>query len=185
MSKLFPTIDSVHTVVLDFDGVFTDNKVWVDRDGRESVRCDRADGLAFDMVRAFQKQGKLNVEFLVLSKEPNSVVQTRAQKLKLDCRHGIGNKLAFIRENLAGRFPTETDMFSGLICLGNDLNDIPLMRCAGYSVAPADAHPKVKEIAHLILDQKGGEGFVRAFIERLLGINELPKEELDELISHC
>lgn len=185
MSKTFPTMNSVHTVVLDFDGVFTDNKVWVDREGCESVRCDRADGLAFDMVRAFQKQGKLNVEFLVLSKEPNPVVQARAQKLKLDCRHGIGNKLAFMRENLVSRFPMNPDVFSGLICLGNDLNDIPLMRCAGYAVAPTDAHPKVKEVAHLVLEQKGGEGFVRAFIERLLGINELTKEELDELISHC
>jgi len=41
----------LHTIVFDFDGVFTDNKVWVDRDGRESVRCDRADGLALDFLR--------------------------------------------------------------------------------------------------------------------------------------
>lgn len=185
MPKSFPSIEVIHTVILDFDGVFTDNKVWVDGDGREMVRCDRADGLAFDMVRAFKKQGKLDAEFLILSKEPNPVVLARAQKLKLDCRHGISDKLAFIREYLAIRFPSNPDSFSGLVCLGNDLNDLPLMRQAGYSVAPGDAHLKVKEVADLVLNQKGGEGFVRSFVELLLGINKLTKEKLDELISNC
>ncbi len=90
MPKPFPALAAIHTVAFDFDGVFTDNKVWVDQDGRESVRCDRGDGLAFDLVRAFQKRGKLNAEFFILSKEPNPVVLGRARKLKLDCHHGIG-----------------------------------------------------------------------------------------------
>ncbi len=183
--KPFPAMAAIHTVAFDFDGVFTDNKVWVDQDGRESVRCDRGDGLAFDLVRSFQKRGKLNAEFFILSKEPNPVVLGRARKLKLDCRHGIRDKLTFMREYLATRFPSNPDSFAGLVYLGNDLNDLPLMRHAGYTVAPADAHPKVQEIAHLVLEQRGGEGFVRAFIERLLGIDHLTKEEIDELISNC
>ena len=69
MPKPLPPLAAIHTVAFDFDGVFTDNKVWVDQDGRESVRCDRGDGLAFDLVRAFQLRGKLNAEFLILSKE--------------------------------------------------------------------------------------------------------------------
>ncbi len=64
MKKPLPALETIHTVVFDFDGVFTDNKVWVDQDGRESVRCDRADGLALDLVPAFQRQGKLQAEFL-------------------------------------------------------------------------------------------------------------------------
>jgi hypothetical protein len=42
--KPFPAMEAIHTVAFDFDGVFTDNKVWVDQDGRESVRCDRGVG---------------------------------------------------------------------------------------------------------------------------------------------
>lgn len=185
MPKPFPNLADVHTVAFDFDGVFTDNKVWVDQDGRESVRCDRGDGLAFDFVRAFQRQGKLNAEFFILSKEANPVVLARARKLKLDCHHGVGNKLAFMKEYLKKRFPLVPDSFSGLIYVGNDLNDLPLMQYAGYSVAPIDAHPRVQEMAHLVLEQRGGEGFVRAFIERLLGINQLSKDEVNELVSNC
>ena len=183
--KPFPDISAIHTVAFDFDGVFTDNKVWVDQDGRESVRCDRGDGLAFDLVRAFQRRGRLSMEFFILSKEGNSVVLARARKLKLDCQHGIGDKLGFMTEYLSARFPDKPNSFSGLVYLGNDLNDLPLMRHAGYAVVPADAHPRVKEVAHLVMDQRGGEGFVRAFIERLLGVNQLTEEEIDELVSDC
>ena len=185
MPKPFPTLKDIHTVAFDFDGVFTDNKVWVDQDGRESVRCDRADGLAIGLVRAYQKQGKLDAEFFILSKETNPIVLARAKKLKLDCRYGVDDKLTFIREYLATRFPSRPDSLEGLVYLGNDLNDLPLMRHAGYVVAPADAHPMAQKIAHLVLEQRGGEGFVRAFIERLLNINQLSKEEIDELISDC
>ena len=185
MHKPLPALETIHTVVFDFDGVFTDNKVWVDQDGRESVRCDRADGLALDLVRAFQRRGKLDAELFILSKESNPVVLARARKLQLECHHGIGDKLTFIRKYLATRFPSNPDSLAGLVCLGNDLNDLPLMRQAGYAVAPSDAHPKVQESAHLVLEQPGGQGFVRAFIERMLGIDQLTEEEIDELISHC
>jgi YrbI family 3-deoxy-D-manno-octulosonate 8-phosphate phosphatase len=183
LPKPLPALDSVHTVVLDFDGVLTDNKVWVDQDGRESVRCDRGDGLAFDIVRAFQKRGTLRATFMIVSKEPNPVVLARAKKLKIECHHGVSDKLGFIRDYLSKQYPALSEPFAGVVYLGNDLNDLPLMRRSGFAVAPADAHPRVKEISHLVLEQRGGDGFFRAFIERLLGINELTGEQLDELIS--
>ena len=185
MPKPFPALAAIHTVAFDFDGIFTDNKVWVDQEGREIVRCDRGDGLAFDLIRAYRQHGKLNAEFFILSKESNPVVLARARKLKLDCHHNIRDKLTFMQEYLSTRFPLSPDSFAGLVYLGNDLNDLPLMRHAGYAVVPADAHSKVRAIAHLILEQRGGEGFVRAFIERLLGIDQLTEEEIDELISDC
>ena len=185
MPKSPPDLMSIHTVAFDFDGVFTDNKVWVDQNGIESVRCDRGDGLAFDIVRALQKEGKLNIEFFILSKEPNPVVLARAKKLKLKCHHGISNKLSYMHDYLSNKLPYSTDYFSGLVYFGNDLNDLPLMRKSGYAVAPADAHTRVLAIADLVLNERGGEGCVRSFIEKLLGIDKLTEEELDELISNC
>lgn len=185
MRKPYPALETIHTVALDFDGVLTDNKVWTDQDGRESVRCDRGDGLAFDLVRVFQRRGQLQAKFFILSKESNPVVLSRAKKLRVECHHGVRDKLTFMREYLAAQYPSKQDPFSGLVYLGNDLNDLPVMRRCGYAVAPADAHPKVKEVAQRVLEQRGGEGFVRAFVEQLLGINELTGEQVDELISDC
>lgn len=178
-----PLLDGIHTVAFDFDGVFTDNKVWVDQDGRESVRCDRGDGLAFDLVRAFKKRHRLEAEFFILSKEANPVVIARAKKMRLDCHHGIHDKLQFMSDYLASRFPGHADPFAGLVYLGNDLNDVPLLRRVGYGVAPADAHPLVREIVNLVMPERGGKGFVRAFIEQLLDVNHLSEREIDELIS--
>lgn len=185
MSRPVPALETIHTIAFDFDGVLTDNKVWVDQDGRESVRCDRSDGLAFDLVRAFKRQGKLDAEFFVLSKETNPVVLERTRKLQLSCHHCVGDKLAFMKEYLENRFASRHDRFSGLVYLGNDLNDLPLMRHAGYAVAPEDAHPLVRKISHLVIQRRSGEGFVRAFVEQLLGLDKLNEDQIDELISNC
>ena len=55
--KKLPDWRDLHTIVFDFDGVFTDNKVWVDQNGVESVRCDRGDGLGFD-IHSFEPDGR-------------------------------------------------------------------------------------------------------------------------------
>lgn len=185
MYKQLPELSDIHTVAFDFDGVFTDNKVWVDKNGIESVRCDRGDGLAFDLVRAFEKSGKLKIDFFILSKEPNPVVLSRAKKLKLECHHGISDKLSFMEKYLKAQIPDSTNPFKGLIYFGNDLNDLPLMRRAGFGVAPSDAHPMVQTVANYVLEQRGGEGCVRTFVEQLLGIENMSEEKLDELISNC
>ena len=185
MIKSFPPLTAVHTAAFDFDGVFTDNKVWIDQDGKESVCCDRADGLAFDMVRSFQRRKKISIDFFILSKEHNPVVISRAKKLQLPCYHGITNKVHFMEEYFASKLPQVLDPFAGLIYLGNDLNDFSLMCRAGYSVAPQNAHPIILGVANLVLTKLGGNGCVREFVEHLLGINILTKEELHEFISDC
>ena len=185
MTKSAPTpaLASIHTLAFDFDGVFTDNKVSVDETGRESVRCDRADGLGFDLVRAFQRRGQFHADIFILSKETNPVVMARAAKLKLACHASCGDTLAFMQERLARLRPADPDPMAGVVYVGNDLNDLRLMSRVGFAVAPADAHPMVLRIAHLVMDQRGGEGFVRAVIERLLSVDRCSPETLDELLS--
>ena len=66
-------LGAVDLLVLDFDGVLTDNGVWVDSEGRESVRCDRSDGLGLAAVRG------TGLPVLVLSTETNPVVSARCR----------------------------------------------------------------------------------------------------------
>ncbi len=180
----WPTIADIHTLVFDFDGVFTDNKVIVDQHGTESVRCDRGDGLGFDLLRAYCARNALNLDMFILSKEPNPVVLARANKLKLKCQHGIDNKLVWMNDYLSRRSST-TDAWQGVAYLGNDLNDLPIMLQAGLAVAPADAHPRILACATTVLPQAGGNGFIRAFIEHLIGLENASDEEIHELICHC
>ncbi len=181
----WPQLAHIHTIAFDFDGVFTNNKVYVTQEGLELVRCDRGDGLGINFLQSCIRRGVLNAEVFILSKEPNPVVLARAKKLKLECRHGVSDKLAFMDEYLASRNLGQQDPYRGLVFLGNDLNDLPLMSRGGWSVAPEDAHPKVKEMASAVLPWRGGEGFVRAFVERLLGIDHMTTEEIYELVRYC
>ena len=70
-----PSYKEIHTIIFDFDGVFTDNKVFLSQDGQEIVQCDRSDGLAFDILRAFKKQYNWEIRYFVLSTETNKVVK--------------------------------------------------------------------------------------------------------------
>lgn len=180
--KHFPKIEDVHTIVFDFDGVFTDNKVYVNQDGLEFVMCDRRDGLAIDLLRKFQTSKQLLAKAFVLSTETNSVVVARAKKLKLPCYTGIRGKLDFLEDYFSERFQNTDSPFEGLVYLGNDLNDLAVIAKAGYSVVPSDAHPMIKSMASVVLSEKGGDAFVRAFIELFLGMSKLNTGEINELI---
>ena len=181
----WPALASIHTIVFDFDGVFTDNKVYLSQEGVESVRCDRGDGLGIDFLRNARERGHIKTDIFILSKEPNPVVLARARKLKLDCKHGEADKKAFMDTYFAEHRPADLTPYAGLVFLGNDLNDLALMCAAGFSIAPQDAHPLVKHHASAVLPKCGGEGFVRAFVEQLLNVGTMTLEELNELVHHC
>jgi YrbI family 3-deoxy-D-manno-octulosonate 8-phosphate phosphatase len=144
-------------LIMDFDGVFTDNKVTVHQDGRESVRCDRSDGLGLQRLAA------LGLPLLVLSKEQNPVVGARCRKLGIECLQGIDDKRPALEAWCgARRFP-----LADTIYVGNDINDLSCFAAVGCAVAVADAHPEVLAAADLILNRPGGRGALRELADAL------------------
>jgi len=83
-------LSKVRLIFFDFDGVFTDNTVYVSQDGVETVRCWRSDGLGLTRLR------KVGVQAFIISTETNPVVSARAHKLKLPCKQGVEDKAAGI-----------------------------------------------------------------------------------------
>jgi YrbI family 3-deoxy-D-manno-octulosonate 8-phosphate phosphatase len=140
----------VQLIAFDFDGVLTDNRVYVFEDGLEAVQCNRSDGLAFDMFRA------AGIPVVIISTERNSVVSKRAAKLQVPVLQSVGDKEQALTEYCRG---TGIDL-SRVIFVGNDVNDLAAMRRVGFPVAVADAHHAVKAIAWKVLVTKGGQGAV-------------------------
>jgi N-acylneuraminate cytidylyltransferase len=148
----------VRLTVLDFDGTLTDDRVWVDQDGRESVVCSRRDGMGLEMLAA------AGMEIIVISKERNPVVSRRCEKLGIPCWQGIDDKLTLLKSVLAERKMDAKET----VYVGNDVGDLACMRHVGFSFAPADAHPDVLKEAGFVVSYAGGSGAVREVCEILL-----------------
>jgi len=153
--KSFLLPPNIVALVLDFDGVFTDNRVLVHQGGGESVICHRGDGLGFELLR------RLNIPHLVLSTENNPVVQARCEKLQVPCIHGIKDKIKVLFDWLEEK---QLDP-SQVVYVGNDINDLNCLRAVGCAVVVNDAHPRAKAAAQIILEAPGGSGAIREIID--------------------
>ncbi len=152
MTALEPLLERVRFVIFDFDGVFTDNRVWVSEAGEELLAFSRSDGLGL------RRLDEVDVRYLIVSTEPNPIVGARAEKLRIDCVQGVDDKLAVLRERVD--VPLESIAY-----VGNDINDADCLRAVGLPVVPADAWPEVKTLARWVLSRPGGEGCVREFCD--------------------
>ena len=155
------TLDEIDAFVFDFDGVLTNNLVQIDENGKESVSCSRADGLAFDVLR------KLNKPAYILSTEKNLVVKARAKKLNIPAIQGVADKVEAIKKLAADN----NYNLKNILYVGNDLNDYLAMQLCGYSACPADSHSKIKSVSSIILSTNGGDGIVRELLEEVLNLD--------------
>jgi YrbI family 3-deoxy-D-manno-octulosonate 8-phosphate phosphatase len=160
--ELAQRINRLRLVVFDFDGVFTDNAVYVFEDGREAVRCSRGDGLG---LRALERVGLTPV---ILSTETNRVVRERAKKLQVRCIHGVHDKLSALQALLIEmRVTPEQTAF-----VGNDINDADCLRAVGLAIVVSDAHPSVLPLALYRTTARGGYGAVREVCDLFASIRE-------------
>ena len=151
----------LEAIVFDFDGVLTDNRVFVDEDGREMVCCHRGDGLAFDVLK------QTHLQLFILSTETNLVVTRRGEKLRIPVFQSTKDKKSSLE-----RLASEKNFSLGkTLFVGNDLNDYQVMQICGFSACPSDSHPKILEIATFPLNKKGGNGVVREIVEQTLQID--------------
>ena len=154
-----PFPEKVSLLVLDFDGVLTDNHVWVDEDGKEMVAADRSDGLGLEKLIS-----RTDIQVMVLSRESNPVVTARCKKLGLPVLQSVLEKDKAIRKVLAEKnIPA-----SEVIFMGNDTNDLVVFPEVGFAVTPADAYHQALRRADLILSRDGGKGAVRELCDMII-----------------
>lgn len=162
-------IRRIRLVAFDFDGVFTDDAVYVLQDGTEAVRCFRGDGLGL------RKLERLGIASVIISTESNPVVSQRACKLKIRCVQDCRDKRAVLEELAAelGVALAETAF------VGNDINDLACLRCVGLPVVVRNAHPDIVPLALYQTRIGGGQGAVREvcdLFERAVQERSTPSE---------
>ncbi len=145
---------NIQLIVYDFDGVLTDNRVILREDGMESVVVNRSDGLAIAIIK------NLGIPQIILTTETNKVVEARTKKLGIPVFRNTKNK----KEFLINYCKTKKTSVRNVVYIGNDINDLEVMKIVGYPVCPSDAQEEIKAVAKLMLDATGGAGVVRELI---------------------
>lgn len=144
-------IETIRLVAFDFDGVFTDNTVYVFENGSEAVRCWRGDGLG---LRKLERAG---IQTLILSTETNPVVSARSRKLGIRCIQSCENKLETL-ERLVQEMGITLEQTA---FVGNDINDQACLARVGLAIVVQDAHSDVTGPGRYRTSAPGGHGAVR------------------------
>lgn len=158
-------------VFTDIDGVWTDGGMYYDQTGNEWKKFNTRDSAAILFLR------QLDIPVVVITGEDTQIMRRRAEKLKLNfVYHGVKDKVAVAKSFCdAHNIAWDEAAF-----IGDDLLDMPLLKCVGFSGCPADAPVYVKGLSRFIGEKKGGEGVFREFVEYLLSDAGV----LDDVIKH-
>jgi len=151
-------LKNIKLIAYDFDGVMTDNSVYLDENGNEMVKVNRSDGLAISLIK------NIGIDQIILSSENNPIVKKRADKLRIECIYGIENKAKSLKKYIEMKNIEP----SNVAFVGNDINDLDVMKIVALSIAPDDANKVVKEIAHYITKSVGGKGVIREIYDLII-----------------
>lgn len=151
LPKEYKKLLNIKMLVLDFDGVLTNNKVAVSDQGREYVLCDRSDGIGIKNLK------DKNILIYIVSSEKNPVVKHRADKLDIPCIQSVADK-SIVLNDLAAKhgFSLEETAF-----IGNDINDIPALEIVGVPIGVQDCHIDIEKHILFKTTSTGGNGAVR------------------------
>lgn len=147
----------------DVDGTLTDGCMYYAENGLELKKFNFQDGMGFKLLR------DAGLKTAIVTSEKTNIVKKRAKKLRVDyLSMGSWKKLEFIK-NICKK---ENILLENVAYIGDDINDIELLTAVGLKACPSNAVKKVKEISNIIvLENSGGNGAVREFIELLLEEN--------------
>jgi len=157
---------SIELIVLDVDGTMTDSRITYSEKGDEIKSFNVKDGLA---IASWRKLGK---QVAIITGRSSDIVARRAKELHIEHFYqGIHNKKEVLEKLL---IKLDISM-ENVASIGDDLNDLQMLKASKISFVPRDASTYVDKIATVILTKKGGDGAVREMIEYLI-----KKEGLEE-----
>ncbi len=153
-------IPEIKMFLTDCDGCLTDGGMYYSEHGDELKKFNTRDGMGFALLR-----NKRIVTGIVTS-ENVDLNKRRAQKLKLDVLEaGCKDKVAAVKA-LCEKYAISLE---NVAYIGDDINDLDVIKMVGYGCCPADAMPQVRDAARYVTKAKGGEGVIREVVENLRG----------------
>ena len=160
-NKLLSKIKKIKIVLTDVDGVLTDGGMYYSEKGEVFKKFNTKDGMGVELLL------KNNIMTILLSKENSLITKKRGKKIKAALvLSGILKK----EKELMKICKKYTIKPSEIAYIGDDINDIEIMKNVGFSAAPSDSNYKVKKIVDYVCSLKGGDGAFREFADLILSI---------------
>lgn len=157
--ELIKKASLVKAIFFDVDGVLTDGKIIYDDSGKEIKTFNVKDGQIIGYLK------KAGIVTGAISGRESPAVTRRFAELKIDfCHQGIVDK-AMAFEKLVTHYKLKA---KEVVFIGDDINDLPVFRLAGFSVCPADTYEYIKEHADMVTHAKGGAGVLREVADLVL-----------------
>lgn len=171
LEKLREKAAKIKWFFCDIDGTLTDGGVYYSPEGEMLKRFSLRDGTGFFLL----SQCKIKSGFITTEK--SAIVEQRAKKLKIEKYiYGTHHKVEAINDFLA----TEGLNMDNVAFIGDELNDVKLMKACGLSFAVGDADHRAKDAADIVCEHEGGYGAFREAVEKLLDLKQI---DIDEIIN--
>lgn len=150
----------VKLLVLDVDGVLTNGQVWIGSDGKESLKAfDIQDGLGIKLLE------QCGIPTAIITGRNSKMVLARCEELGIKQVHmGVENKALALDQVVKSLNLSASDC----AVMGDDWPDLQMMKSAGLRICPAQGHEAVKEFAHFVTNNSGGNSAVREVCDLIL-----------------
>jgi 3-deoxy-D-manno-octulosonate 8-phosphate phosphatase (KDO 8-P phosphatase) len=153
-------LEKIKIVLTDNDGVLTDTGVYFSKNGEEFKRFSIRDGMGVERLRKYA-----GVETIIITGEESGSVRTRAEKLKIKEYYlGVKKKEDLLPEIMKKNNVTVDEV----AFIGDDSNDVELMKLVGFKATPADGMSFIKEMVDYVCENKGGNGAFRDVAELII-----------------
>jgi len=160
-------VKKIKLVLTDNDGVLTDTGVYYSEKGEELKRFSIRDGMGVERLKEF-----VSVETGIITGETSGSVLKRAEKLKITELYLGAKQKHLLLPNILKKNNLQPE---NIAFIGDDVNDLELMKLVGFTATPADGMPEVKKIADYICQNRSGNGAFREFAELIIKIKTLSK----------
>jgi len=161
MKKIFSSkLKKIKLLILDVDGVLTNNSVYIESDGNEYKQFDIQDGFGIHLL---QQNAKIKVA--LISGRYSKSTEFRAKELEIEMVYNGHTDKAKVLEEI--KLKTALD-YSEMAYMGDDFADMPVLRKTGVSIAVKNARPEVKKVCDYVTKNSGGKGAVREVIDLIL-----------------
>lgn len=153
-------------ILTDIDGVWTDGGMYYDQEFNELKKFHTYDSAGVLFAH------ELGIPVGIVTGEETTIVHRRAIKLKVDFIYqGVKDKLKTVNELITSLGIAMDDV----AYIGDDINDIEVLKKVGISGSPSTAPIYVQKYSHIVTSSRGGEGAFREFVERIIGLENIEK----------